>query len=308
MEMVISSEFHDAIVEAIGPYKVLKSLRDSSARTKVYRLEANNKFYYAKLFKRRARFEPEIFAYKTWNRKLKNFTPELITILDNNDEEFGFIMSEISGTIFRETEMTKEEEYKNYEKAGELIRVLQDSFEGNYFGRPSIQGNPIEDSHTDVIEHLNDSINEIVIGLSELDLLNETNKYLINWAKKNITIFESEVPVPVSWDSTPGNWLVNSNKELSGMIDFENMRWGVRVDSFGILYERYFMDDMNREKAFFKGYGSDFKNSNVEKIHFILIKMALADILYGTKYNNDRSLKMGHRLISWLKENLVDNK
>lgn len=300
--MLISPKFHKTIIEAIGPYKVVKSLRDSSTRTKVYQLEADNKFYYAKLFKRRARFEPEIFAYKIWNEVLRDFTPDLITILDNDEEQFGFVMSEISGTIFRETEMTKLEEYNIYEKAGQLTRLLQDSFKGEYFGRPSIHGNPIEESHTDVIEHLNDSLEEIITGLRELNLLNETNKMLINWAKDHVTIFENEIPVPVSWDSTPGNWLVNSDKQFSGMIDFENMRWGIRVDSFGILYERYFMDDMNREKAFFKGYGCDFKDSNDEKINFVLIKVALADVLYGTKFANERSLNMGKRLIAWLQD------
>jgi len=298
------SLYHDEIVDAIGPFKLIESLRESSSRTSVYKLKANEGYYYLKLFSRRARFEPEIFAYNSWNKIFPEFTPKLIKVLDGKSE-FGLIMTEIEGTILREAKMSKEEEYASYRKAGELTRLLQDSQIGEYFGRPSIKGNPIEDSFIDAYSYLEESLNELEDDLIKEALMSKTNADLLEAARAKLHLFTGEVPVPVSWDSTPGNWIVDQNNIFKGMIDFENMRWGIRTDSFGILYERYFLDDMNREKAFFEGYGLDYLENEKEKITFALIKIALSDLYYGSKFNNDRSLEMGNRLVKYLRNTAI---
>ncbi len=302
--ITISDSLNKIVIDAIGKYEIIKSLRESSKRTSVYFVSANQNKYYIKLFKRRARFEPEVFAYTYWNKAISKHTPNLVAIIDDGSDEFGLIMTELEGTILRETELSKEDEYLNYQKAGELSRVLQDSTKGRYFGRPSINGEPIEEYYTDATVFLKESLKEIEEGLKSTDKLNKRESDLLEWANDRIHLFENEIPVPVSWDSTPGNWLTDKTKKFSGFIDFENMRWGIRCDTFGILYERYFLDDMRREQAYFEGYGKDFLENNQEKILFILIKMGLADIYYGTEFENDRSLTLGNRLLKWIETRL----
>ena len=66
--MINNKLYIEKIENRIGKFQIVESLRESSKRTSVFKLSANGEYYYLKLFNRRARFEPEIFAYKNWNK------------------------------------------------------------------------------------------------------------------------------------------------------------------------------------------------------------------------------------------------
>lgn len=63
--------------------------------------------------------------------------------------------------------------------------------------------------------------------------------------------------VPTNWDFSQNNWMVDENGMFTGFIDFENMLWGIDVDSFGVVIERYTQDRLRLRKALFEGYGLD---------------------------------------------------
>ncbi|MNC55109.1 hypothetical protein D3C75_1046210 [compost metagenome] len=113
----------------------------------------------------------------------------------------------------------------------------------------------------------------------------------------NAGFFTGSRPVPVSWDSTPGNWLVKADGEFAGMIDFENMLWGVDVDSFAVLFAKYFVRDEVSRDAFFAGYGPDILRQKQMQIRISCIKLAAGDIYWGTKYNVPGFAVRGRRLL-----------
>ncbi|UQZ35966.1 hypothetical protein C2I18_21985 [Paenibacillus sp. PK3_47] len=81
------------------------------------------------------------------------------------------------------------------------------------------------------------------------------------------------------------------------MIDFENMLWGVDVDHFSILFERYFINDKSALNAFFTGYGADILVEKNIQIKICCIKLALGDILWGSEYNIPRVTAYGRDLL-----------
>ncbi|WP_178382291.1 hypothetical protein, partial [Paenibacillus sp. P3E] len=112
-------------------------------------------------------------------------------------------------------------------------------------------------------------------------------------------------PVPISWDSTPGNWLVSENGNFVGMIDFENMLWGIDVDNFSILFERYFSDNDIAMKAFFKGYGLEVLKDKKAQIEICCIKMAIGDIYWGIQNNSQRVRIYGRDLMKQIYNNTL---
>jgi len=56
--------------------------------------------------------------------------------------------------------------------------------------------------------------------------------------------------VSTSLDFTPGNWIVDRDGKLQGVIDFENMVWGLRTDPLVRLSVDYFPVHPEFEAAF----------------------------------------------------------
>lgn len=155
----------------------------------------------------------------------------------------------------RETELDPGAVEAAYRRAGELTNLLHGSQTGKWFGRPDINGNPIElTPYVDPVQY-------------------------------------------VSWDSTPGNWLVDERGVLTGMIDFENMLWGIDVDSFSILFSRYFSGNPAAGKAFFQGYGPEVLRNRSAEIQICCIKMAIGDICWGNQHDAPEVVRYGRELL-----------
>jgi hypothetical protein len=110
-------------------------------------------------------------------------------------------------------------------------------------------------------------------------------------------IYESELSFPINQDYSPGNWLVDEQGKLVGVIDFECMAWGVRVDSFALLWERYFPENPPFEEAFWDGYGVDLVKELPLQVFNVCIKVGIADISLGTEFKNERSILSGRQLL-----------
>lgn len=284
--------------ESLGQYELIDSLRQNSTRTSVYKLKSGKDNYYLKLFSRKERYGPEVYAYRVWNKAIVDHCPALVKTLDLAPD-FGILITELPGQILRESQISKADEYKVYEEAGSLTRQVHDQMTGQYFGRPDAEGRPLEKAYDNAKLMICEEMHHVEEQMRQLGLLTYKESKLVNWFYKRVNEFSEEKPVPLAWDSTPGNWLVDQG-QLSGMIDFENMRWGIRWDAFGFLYERYFLEDMKRMQAFFQGYGQEIVKDNYEKILSCLIKMALYDHVYGHSRKDDRIIRLSRNLLDWL--------
>lgn len=293
------SALYERVQSDIGSFQVLANYRLNSVRTGVWKLQSyhDSKCYYLKTYSRKQRWHPEVYAYQHWVGHLKPYVPEFIASYAGEGWQ-AILITSMDGLIMRDTELSPLAVEAAYRKAGELTKVLHDSQIGDWFGRPDINGNPIELSHNeDPVNYVSNSIREVTARCMEEDLLQSSEIALTDWALQNAQIFRHSKPVPISWDSTPGNWLVDDQGILTGMIDFENMLWGLAVDNFSILFARYFIDHPSARDAYFAGYGPEVLKSRSAEIQICCIKMALGDICWGTHNHQPEVVRSGRELM-----------
>lgn len=298
-------ELENNVHTLIGPFEVLANYRPKSPRTGVWKLQAtrDNRHYYVKTFTRKQRWHPEVYAYRNWIPRLNPYAPELVGTFEGEGWQ-AILITSIEGTIMRETELSREASDAAYRKAGELTRLLHDSQTGEWFGRPDQDGNPIELSHSrNPVTYVHDAIFDLSQKSRQASLLSSEESELADWALGNVNVFQQTKPVPISWDSTPGNWMVNAHGDFAGMIDFENMLWGIDVDTFSILFERYFAENVSGMQAFFQGYGIETLEAKRIHIQICCIKMGLGDIYWGTQNQSARVVAYGRALLDRIYQN-----
>lgn len=297
-----------SVVEAhIGSFIVLSDQRQGSSRTGVWKIQASQDqaCYYLKTFSRKQRWHPEVYAYNHWVNGLQPYVPELIAAFEGEGWQ-AILISAIEGITMREVSLEPDKRYAVYQKAGQLTKWMHEAKKGEWFGRPDREGNPIElYHHTDPVIYIRDTLLDFHGKCMEAQLLQPSEIELLQWALQHVDVFEGSKPVPISWDSTPGNWLVDADGEFAGMIDFENMLWGVDVDNFSVLFEKYFINDEPAMKAFFDGYGTDILEHKAIHIRICCVKLALGDIYWGTQNNLPGVIAHGRRLLASLQ--ITDN-
>ena len=95
--------------------------------------------------------------------------------------------------------------------------------------------------------------------------------------------------------------MVDSNGGFTGLIDFENMLWGIDVDNFGIVIERYTPNRPKLRKAIFEGYGLENDLNTEIQLKIVSVKVAIADITYGSSINDTRIYSLARNLLDNLK-------
>ncbi|MNW23489.1 Phosphotransferase enzyme family protein [compost metagenome] len=276
----------------------MENLRPKSSRTGVLKLCTlkDRRIYYLKFYANKQRWCSEVYAYKHWMYHLKPYAPELIHILEGKSWQ-AVLMTSLDGTIMRDTELGPQALQDAYYRAGELTRCVHRLTTGDWFGPMDQVGNPLEAIPCkDPISYVTDSIRDVARECLGKGLLVPSEIELMEWALQNVEVFEHTQPVPVNWDSTPGNWLVDRMGRFMGMIDFENMLWGIDVDSFSILFERYF-EDQTIMKSFFNGYGLEVLEEKSTHIKICCIKLGLSNIYWGEKHGSLRVASYGKTLL-----------
>lgn len=295
----LPGQWHQKVEAIIGPFAVIHPYRPANARTGVWKLrsKADGQFCFFKTYSRKSRWHPEVFAYRHWIDVLKPYVPELLAVFEE-EEGPGILISAMDGTIMRELSLEPEAELKAYRQAGQLTRLLHNSRTGEWFGRPDQDGNPIElFHHHDPVAYITRSLTDISGLCADAGVLEPKRRELLEWALDHSYAFEGEKPVPISWDSTPGNWLVDPDGGFAGMIDFENMLWGFAADHFPILFERYFCNNDSAKQAFFDGYGPEVLASKAVQIRICCIKLALGDLYWGKVHSSPRVMEFGANML-----------
>ena len=283
----------------IGEFQIIKDHRKGSDRTGVLEIVVDDKKMFVKLHNRLSRWSPEVYAYRNWNYILEGYAPKLIDYFCNNDI-YGVIITPIEGRTVNEYQINNEDILKTvYYKAGEILKKLHTNFQGTYFGIPDVDGLPLEKNiTTNPVNYINNSLENILKSGYDKGVLYESDKKLVQWCMNNSYVFKDSKPVPTNWDFSQNNWMVDSQGNFQGLIDFENMLWGIDMDSFGIIIERYTQNRPLLRKAIFEGYGLENSIKRQMQLRIISTKIAIADITYGANTEDKRLISLGRSLIN----------
>lgn len=293
------SELSEWVSSVISRYEIVKSFREGSNRTGVWKVKnIRGSFYYVKSFSRDTRWHPEVYAYKNWIPLIQEFAPRLIdTYFCNNI--YAIIITPLGEYTVREyNSFTKSQIYEAFYKAGHIAKILH-SIKGEYFGRPDYQGNPIElKPETNPVKYMEESIYNAFRKCVEVLSAEDVKK--IEHAIKNCDIFKEDKPSASSWDCSPNNWTVDSNGNFLGFIDFENMLWTFDLDMFTILFDRYFPRHESSMEAYFKGYGENVLLTRSEKVRIVNVNAAINNISYGISTGDERLVTIGKGMLKQL--------
>lgn len=299
--MIFNDKLQYNIQSLIGKFEIVKDHRDDSSRTGVIEIKAQDKRMFIKIHNRLSRWSSEVYAYQNWMKVLSPYVPTLLHTF--KDESFGIIISPIKGRTVNEYEINDIKKLMDiYYMAGKQLRKLHESYKGTYFGTPAADGTPFEKNvPTNPEYYISSSMESILQSGYDSQILDNSDKKLAEWCIKNCGVFKNSFPVPTNWDFSQNNWMVDENGIFTGLIDFENMLWGIDVDSFGVIIERYTYDKPSLRQAFFDGYGLENDTEKQLQIFITSVKTGIADVCYGSSTKNERFEKLGRQLLSELK-------
>lgn len=301
-KMIIDSDLTNIIESLVGKFEIINEHRKDSTRTGVFEIKANNETMYVKIHNRLSRWNPEVYAYKNWTSILEPYAPKLLNCF-NDDKFFGIVITPIQGKTVNEFQITDEKVLENvYFKAGELLKILHNNFTSSYFGIPSLNGTPFEKNiKTDPIDYVASTLAMLLKEGYDKGLLDNSDKSLVEWCIKNSNAFNNSKPVPTNWDFSQNNWMIDSSGNFTGFIDFENMLWGIDIDNFGVVLERYTQDKPKLTQAMFEGYGLENDVKREIQLRIVSVKLAVADIIYGSSNNDNRIFSLARNMLNNLK-------
>ena len=303
--MIFGAETHKTITFAIGPFEIINDRRKDSVRTGVLEvLSHDGRRFFVKIHNRLSRWNPEVYAYGHWTKPLGQYAPDLIASFDN-DNVFGIIITPIQGRTVNEARITDTGTLgRIYHEAGRLFKKMQGSNAGDYFGIPKSDGSPYEENaETDPVRYVSGSVERLYKSAYDNTIIDSSFAPLIKWSLDNCGIFKDEVPVPTNWDLSPNNWMVDEDGSFNGFIDFENMLWGIPLDSFAVIKERYAFDKPFLKESFLCGYGLEQNEVTEVKQKILGVKSSIASIVYGHDSGNPYFFDCGIKMLRHIADN-----
>lgn len=284
------------ITAMIGPYKVMDNYRAQDARTGVWKIIARAQPFILKLHHQKRKWHPEVYAYTHWAKAYAPFAPELVGVIENEEIQ-GILTTLMPGIPLREMHIPDKKIAEVYYQAGQIARNLHSGQPGEWFGIPDCRGFPLQDSYPGPVAAMRADFEKWYSKAINIQCLEKAEIALGEWALENLDVYAGELSLPINLDYSPGNWLVNEQGKLVGVVDFECMAWGVRVDSFALLWERYFPQNVRFEEAFWDGYGIDLGKELPLQVFNVCIKIGIADIALGTEFKDEGAIRLGRQLI-----------
>lgn len=282
----------------MGPFSC-ERFDSNRSRHQLWLVSVPDKDYFFKLYSNSGSWSREIYAYNTWSAFGINYFPVLEGIYEN-DSDYGILISRIYGdpleNMSLETEVTK----KIWFVAGMFAKQLKESVWAESFGYVDHMGNPDDFISSDPVEYYNNNIEKNFQKIKQhgVFIVELTSPY-----RKAVELsyqLKDEKAYPVHTDYTPGNWLVNASGHFTGVIDLEDMKWGLEAEAFVHLLTKNMGNNSYLEQAFFKGYGLDYPSVYPDQMFIVKLWHGLSTLRLGLETNSKKHINRGKRIITEL--------
>lgn len=288
------------LISRLGHVQSVQACRAGSQRTGVWHLQSDSGDHYFKINRRRIRWGTELFFYSRFAHAFGASVPKLIDVYQEN-ETHGLLITALDGIPMREMSLSASQSLCAYERAGELCRQMHDLAEGPWFGIMDHSGQPTDDAGQvlpegtcDPIAYYTEQIERSLAAAKKAKAIQRSEELTASNVIESLGKMTFQRPVLTSWDYTPGNWIVDRNGRLIGIIDFENMAWGLRADPLTRLLVDYFPHCAGAKDAFHMGYGQHLLDDFFDQVRMGCLLYGLWYLTYGTNNANPVSIERGH--------------
>ncbi len=260
---------------------------------RVWRIRAKTGTYYLKFIANPWWYEAELFAYHHFDA-VKEYLPALVEVYDTFQ---GVLVKALEGVPLEHIDVEKTHACQIWQDAGQLTRRIHESLESSSFGIPNQNGQPAFFVHTAPIDYVAAITKHLKDNLTRHYACSPEEQTLLDWLFFMLDIYAGEKPVCVNPDDTPGNWLINQQHKLVGVIDFERVHWGVRSDAFAHLLSKYALPDGDFIDAYFKGYGRNLLVEAPLQLRHSLIRHGFFTLLLGIQNRSEKHIHRGKALL-----------
>jgi aminoglycoside phosphotransferase (APT) family kinase protein len=180
--------------------------------------------------------------------------------------------------------------------AGELLAKLHALPPGPWFGIMDEQGQPCKGFwHHDPAVHYSGIVRRFLAEAQAAACLDADEERIARELLESLPATSFSRPVPTFYDFTPGNWIVGASGEFLGIIDFENMAWGLAADPFSRLVIDYFPECSSGREAFYAGYGPDAQREFPELVLIGCVTYALFYTAVAASHGSTRDRERARR-------------
>lgn len=234
---------------------------------------------YLKIHESPGHWRNEVHAYRTWTAAFGNHAPRLLAV--RNEPPLAIVMSEVPGNIAEHADLSPAQEKALWRAAGAALVSLHTLERGKHFGPSTEDDAPAQKVFRNAEDYMTHKIIEQREQASALNLLTDDELAVTKAALDLIPAFEGEQPVPCHRDYGPANWLIDSHKQWTGVIDFEFAYWDVRVADFSRYPDWTWLHRPELIEAFFDGYGRALSDREQRQRLVAYVDYALSAIIWG---------------------------
>lgn len=261
---------------------------------RLFRLEVAGGSLFLKLHRNEPAYRSELHVYRHWRWRSGLFAD--VVAHPRTDEWRGLLLTVLPGTNAEQAALSGFERQQVWREAGAAAARFQAQAEGEWFGCADEVGRPLGASWVDPVEYARYRLQEVAAVVRSPGLLLPHERAACDWAETHCEVFAGERPRPVLQDDAPGNWLVQGG-HLTGKVDFEEARWGLRVEGFSQLWARYGIAEADGLAAFLAGFGETFPE---DQWRHAIIRTAIANLARGVELNSARHTRRGRRMLAQL--------
>jgi hypothetical protein len=248
-------------------------------RAAAHRLRMQSGYCYLKLHHDPAHWDSEVYAYEHWAQAFGGKAPKLLGL--RAEPPLALVISEIPGRVMEDVQLSPSQQQNVWRAAGQALINLHSLAVGTFFGACRRDGTCAGTPLYDAVDYVTMDFDDLVERSLRGNFLDHNELAIVQAARRLLPAFAGEQPLPIHRDYCPANWLVTSDGEWAGVIDFEFSAWDVRAADFSRYPSWDWISQPALTEAFFDGYGRSFTPEEKQQHLVARVQFALVAIVWG---------------------------